>query len=78
MTKFEKPYFWPIFSPFSLYLGQKNFYPEIPALSHTTSYGFLPCLNLEKTNDTIPRKRPDRNKDRRTKQTDKGWRDPIL
>ena len=34
----------------------------------TTSYGFLaPCQNLEKTNDTIPRKRPDRRKD--------GWKD---
>ena len=35
-----------------------------PVLSRTTSYGFLaPCQNLEKTNDTIPRKHPDGQKD---------------
>ena len=34
------------------------------ALSHTTSYRFLaPSQNLEKTNDKIPRKSPDRQKD---------------
>ena len=45
----------------------KNFFPENPALSRTTSYEFLaPCQNLEKTNDAILRKRPDRQKDRRT------------
>ena len=33
----------------------------------TTSSGFpAPCQNLEKTNDTIPRKRPDRRKNERT------------
>ena len=42
----------------------KKFFPKNPALSRTTSYGFLaPCQNLEKTNGTIPRKRPDRQKD---------------
>ena len=36
-------------------------------LSRTTSYGFLAsCQNLEKTNETIPRKHPDRRKDGRT------------
>ena len=45
----------------------KKIFLENPALSHTTSYGFLaPCQNLEKVNDTIQRKRPDRRKDRRT------------
>ena len=67
-NKFQKPYFWPIFGPFSQFLGQKNFFLENAALSHTTSYGFLaPCQNLEKTNYTIPRKRLDRRKD--------GWKD---
>ena len=34
-------------------------------LPHVTSYGFLAsCQNLEKTNDTIPRKCLDRGKDR--------------
>ena len=52
-----------------LILGAKNFFLENPAHSRTTSYGFLaPCQNLEKTNDTIPRKRPDRQKDRRTEE----------
>ena len=41
-------------------------------LSRTTSYGFLaPCQNLEKTNDTIPRKRPDRM----TEGWKDGWKD---
>ena len=41
--------------------GKKIFFLENPALSHTTTYGFLaPCQNLEKTDDTIPRKHPDR------------------
>ena len=44
---------------------------ENPALSRTTSYGFLaPCQNLEKTNDTIPRKRPDRQDGQKD-----GWKD---
>ena len=48
----------------------KSFFLENTALSRTTSYGFLAkCQNLEKTNDTIRRKRPDRRKD--------GWTDPI-
>ena len=52
----------------------KNIFLENPALSRTTLYGFLAsCQNLEKTNDTIPRKRPDRRKERRTE----GRTDPI-
>ena len=40
---------------------------ENPALSHTTSYWFLaPCQNLEKVNDTIQRKDPDRQMERQT------------
>ena len=40
---------------------------EIPALSRTTSHGFLASRqNLEKVNDTIHRKRPDRRKDGQT------------
>ena len=47
--------------------GVKKIFLENPALSCTTSYGFLaPCQNLEKVNDTIQRKRPDRRTDRRT------------
>ena len=74
MTQFsyksKKLWFWPIFgpfSPFSPFLGQKKIFLENPALSRTTSYGFLAlCQNLEIVNDTIQRKRPDRQKDRGT------------
>ena len=56
-------HFWPTFPIF----GAKKIFLKNLALSHTTSYGFLAsCQNLEKTNDTIPRKHPDRRKDRRT------------
>ena len=55
---FKKPKKIPIF-------WVKIFFLENPALSRTTSYGFLAsCQNLEKTNNKIPRKRPDRRKDR--------------
>ena len=53
-NKFKKPYFWPILGPIFPILGAKNIFLENPALSCTTSYGFLaPCQNLEKVNDTI-------------------------
>ena len=61
---FKKPCFWPIFVPFSQFWGQKKKKKKIlenPILSHTTSHGLLvSCKSLEKTNDTIPRKHPDR------------------
>ena len=74
MTKFfnifKKPCFWPIFPIF----WAKCFFWKI-WLSHTTSYGFLAsCQNLEKTNDKIPRKHPDRRKDKGMQ----GQTDPIL
>ena len=57
-NKFKKPCFWPISHPFSQFSGQKNF-----PLSRKTSHGILaPCQNLEKINDTIPKKA---RKDRR-------------
>ena len=59
ILKKKKPvlaHFWPVFPIF----WAKNFLMENPALSSTTSYGFLAsCQTLEKANDTIPRKRPD-------------------
>ena len=64
-NKFKKPCFWPIFGQFLQFTGKKIF-PENLALSQVTSYRFLaPCQNLEKTNDTIPRKRPEKPKDGR-------------
>ena len=51
----------------------KKIFLENPALSHTTSHGFLaPCQNLEKVNDTIQRKCPDRQIDgRKERQKDR-------
>ena len=75
MTKFfntfKKPCFWPIFPIF----GAKNILLENPALSRTTSCRILASRqNLEKTTDTIPRKRPDRQNDRRTdERTDRPY-----
>ena len=56
-------HFWSIFPNF----WAKNFFPENPFLSRTTSYGFLAKRqNSEKNNDTIRRKRLDRRTDERT------------
>ena len=66
MSKFSNKLKNSVFGPFSQFWGQKKFSQKIP-LSHTTSHGILaPCQNLEKINDTIPRKRPDRRNDGRT------------
>ena len=71
-NKFKKPCFQSIFPPFSQFWGQKEFFSEDPALSCTTSYGFLSLLqNSEKTNDAIPRKRLDRKTNGRAE----GWKD---
>ena len=79
MTKFSNQFKKTLF-PFSIFhsifpiLGAKKIFQENPALSHTTSCGFLaPCQNLEKVNDTVQRKRPDRRTEGQT-----GWTDPIL
>ena len=59
-------------------LGAKKTFLENLALSHTNSYGFLAsCQNLEKANDTILRKSPDRQ-DRRMKRQMEGQTDYIL
>ena len=67
MTKFSNKFKNPIFDPFWAHFPNfqgKKFFLENPALSHTTPYGFLAqCKNLEKVNDTIQRKHPQRWKD---------------
>ena len=64
--RIEKTLLLAHFGPIFLILGAKKIFRENPALSHTTSNGILaPCQNLEKIDDTIPRKRPDRRKDGR-------------
>ena len=68
MTKFssklKKLCFWPILSPISQsFKKKKKIFPENLALLSTTSHGILaPCQNLEKINDTIPRKCSDRRR----------------
>ena len=65
-NKFKKTCFWPIFGPFSPIFGAKKIFLENPALSCTTSYGFLaPHQNLEKVNDTVQNICLERWKDRR-------------
>ena len=59
--------FWANFWSISQFLRQNFFFSGNTALPHTTLYGFLaPCQNLEKTNNKILRKRPDRRKHGRT------------
>ena len=69
----------PVFGPFLVHFpnfGGKKILPDNLALSRTTSYRFLaPFQNLEKTNDTIPRKRLDRWKDGQTGRRTKGRKD---
>ena len=65
MTKFseiwEKRHFLAYFGPFLPIFRAMRIFFKNPALSCTTSHGFLsPCQKLEKTNDQIPRKLPDR------------------
>ena len=64
----QKTLFLTLFGSIFLILGAKKIFPEILAMSCTTSFEFLaPCQNLEKINYIIPRKCPDRQKN--------GWKD---
>ena len=70
MTKFfnklKKTLFMACFWPTFAILGAKIFFKKI-RLSYKTSYRFLATFQyLVKTTDTIPRKRPNWHKDRRT------------
>ena len=63
-------HFWSIFT----ILGAKNFSEKSGSVTHNFIWvPSAPCQNLEKTNDTIPRKCPDRWKDGRME----GWTDPT-
>ena len=58
----DKKVFWPILVYFNNF-GCKKIFFQKTHLSLTTSYRFLAsCQSLEKTNNTIPRKCPDRQK----------------
>ena len=69
MTKFFNIFKNPVFGPFLAHFpnfGGKKICLESPALvTHNFIWVSRSCQNLEKTNDTIPRKRPDRRKDGR-------------
>ena len=57
----QKPHFGHLFGPFSLIFQAMRIFLKNTALTSTTSRGFLsPCQKLEKTNDQIPSKLPDR------------------
>ena len=63
-SKLKKSCFRPIFPTF---LGEKNLSQENLNMSCTTSFRFLaPCQTLQKTDNTIPRKYLDKQKDGRT------------
>ena len=75
-SKFKKTLFLAHFGSIFPIFGVKKIFLENPALSSKTSYGFLArCQNLEKFNDTIQRKHPDRRKDGRTDERRDGRRD---
>ena len=73
MTKFLNKSKNLVFGPYLVHFpnfgGKKQIFWNIWLC--TTSYGFLaPCQNLEKTDDTIPRKHPERRTDgRKVRQT---------
>ena len=72
-NKFNKNLFFAHFGPIFPIFGAKKIFLENPVLSRTALYGFLaPCQNLEKVNDTIQRKRPDRRKEGRTDERTEG------
>ena len=78
-NKFKKPCFLPILDPFSEFLGQKKLSWKIQLCHAQLKYRFLaPCQNLEKINDAIQGKRPDRRKDGRKEGRTEGRTDPIL
>ena len=59
-NKLKKNIYDPFWAHFSNFLRKKNF-PENLDLPYTTLFGIpASCQNLEKINDTIPRKCPDR------------------
>ena len=66
LNKFEELYCYLFLVHFPSFQGNL-FFQENPALSRKTSYGILaPYQNFEKNKDTIPIKRPDRQKEGRT------------
>ena len=75
-NKFKKLCFWSAFGSFFQFLGQKK--KKCPGKSSSITHKFIwvssTCQNLEKVNNAIQRKCPDR----RTEGQVKGWIDHIL
>ena len=70
MTKF----FWPIFGPFSNFWGKNNFSGKSGSVTQNFIWVSSTMPKFRKTNDLIPRKRPDRRMEGRTE----GRTNPIL
>ena len=64
--KFKKPFFDPFLVHFPNFEGKKIFSRKYGSVMHNFIWVSSISQNLEKTNDTIPRKRPDRRKNERT------------
>ena len=62
--KLKKPYFWPIFWSISPILGAEKVFQEKGSIMHNFIMVSSTIPKLKKTNDPIPRKYPDRRKDR--------------
>ena len=75
MTKFSNKLKNAVFAPFSQFLGQKKFPEKSSSVTHNFTWNS--SQNLEKVNDTIPRKHLDRQ-DRRSDRRMEGRTDPIL
>ena len=79
-NKLKKPCFWPMY--FFLILRMKKISRSFGSITHNFIWVFSTMPNLEKTNDTIPTKRPERQhrqKDQRTEgRTEEGETIPIL
>ena len=67
MTTFSNKFKNTIFGAFSPYFGEKNVFSKNLPLAHSTTWASV----SEKNNETIPRKLPDRQTDRRRE----GWKD---
>ena len=70
MTKLFNTFKNPVFGPFLVHLpsfgDKKNFFWKSGSVTHNLILVSSTMPNLEKTNDTITRKRPDRRKDGQT------------
>ena len=65
LHKFKKLFFGPFRAHFSCFWGKILFFEKIRLLRTIWNDFITLCQNLEKTNDPIPRERPDRRTKRR-------------